>query len=329
MSPEEMNGQDHSLQFLPDVVKRWLGRDPWRTGHIVYLLGLQPLTYAQLVSEELWSQPNGPSRRQGIRDILRVLKLTDILDPSRGKLTLSKDRPDFLNITMTKHVRISRRMDRSVSIVRTAVALKGGITDLHLGVLTMALRGRNIPHIRPRQYVRFNHDGTRVRGKTATFSRTVREHQKWEVVLHFDPPLTCGEYVRCGFYDWSPGHFAKTEQEAIERFGNPRSREGIFLQDPTVHLRIGVSFPSGFVARDLRRDIVTNAKKPLTDAIIDGWKPKLVARSAVKAGDVRGTASTDFYLVPKGVACFLDWRPHGKTISNAILSPTMAPKTTC
>ncbi len=70
--------------------------------------------------------------------------------------------------------------------------------------------------------------------------------------LDFEPPLSAGEIVSYGFYIWTQNYYALTKREAIERYRDEWSREGMSVNDPSLFLGITVKLPAGFKYREAR-----------------------------------------------------------------------------
>ncbi len=74
--------------------------------------------------------------------------------------------------------------------------------------------------------------------------------------LKFDPPLNSGELVNYGFYVWNKNHYSRSGKEALERYEDEWTREGLAILDPAPQFGIRVElserykYPGAILEKD-------------------------------------------------------------------------------
>jgi hypothetical protein len=94
-----------------------------------------------------------------------------------------------------------------------------------------------------------------VSGKELTpprFDIVQRENNDMVFRLKFEPPLLAGEMVDYGFYVWTKNIYAMSKKEAVARYNDEWSRDGLNVNDPSLYLGLTVNFPAGFKYREAR-----------------------------------------------------------------------------
>src|SRR4029077_5677878 len=107
------------------------------------------------------------------------------------------------------------------------------------------------------------------------FETTKKQNNDMAFRLNFQPTLNAGEMVDYGFYVWTSNHYAMTRKEALERYKDEWTREGMSVNDPSLFLQIKVGLPDGFrydEARVEKNPVLTRDGPNVPGAIVTTFK---------------------------------------------------------
>jgi hypothetical protein len=286
-------------------------RDTRAVARVLYLLDSGSLSYQQLVDPSRWNGRRGRALRARVKRGVTLLEDAGAIVAHSGRLSLAEAqvRPAFLYLRVSKHVAMSRDMNRSSSITKEALVLKDGVDELPLAIIIQNEGGTHTPHVRlHRRTSRLDRDGRRVLSAKVDLERTHLKQDRWQLGARFYPPLAVGEVVRCGFSTWAPHHFARTPAEAVSRFGFERIREGFYFLDPARLFTFHLSLPVGYVAGDLRVEVTADIESVLRSGF-KGWKPVTAGGLVQSHGDIEGAFPFSVTMPRKGLAYFVTWSP--------------------
>jgi hypothetical protein len=157
---------------------------------------------------------------------------------------------DFLVLGAWKAARMSDKGDRSLKFRTSIMALRNGVTGRPCGSLVSSSKVA-APKYRLGPAVRT--DPLQEKALTTPrFDVVKREPGDTVFRLSFEPALTAGEVVDYSFYIWAEKIYAMSRREAIERYKDEWTREGIVVNDPSLFFSITVKLAEGFGYREAR-----------------------------------------------------------------------------
>ncbi len=230
---------------------------------------------------------------------LGVLKRTETGGRSGYSLrALEEGGPkDFLVLGAWKTARKSKRGDRSLRFRTLIMALRNGVTARPCGSLVSSSKVA-VPKYRLGPALRTNLFEKNF-ATTPRFDVIKREPGDTVFRLSFEPPLSAGEVIDYGFYLWAEKIYAMSRKEAIERYKDEWTREGIVVNDPSLHFSITVKLAGGFPYREARLEkdpVLTHGGPNVPGSVISSFR---LGEKVLKAELQK----------PLGGTYFVSWRP--------------------
>jgi len=204
---------------------------------------------------------------------------------------------DFLILGIWKTARMSDQGNRSARFRARLMALRNGVSMRPCGSLVYspnvaAPKYRLGPAVRIDPLVDKNPTAPR-------FEVTKKEPNDLVFRLSFEPSLSAGEVIDYGFYIWAEKIYAMSREEAVERYKDEWTREGIILNDPCLFFNVTVKLPSGFQYREARLEkdpVLTHGGPNVPGSVI----------SSFRLGERVLTANLE---KPSAGTYFVSWKP--------------------
>lgn len=180
---------------------------------------------------------------------------------------------DFLVLGTWKTARMSRTGDRSLKFFTSLMCLRDGVTTRPCGSLVSSTKV-SAPKYRLGPAKRTDP----MSGEDLAephFDVAKREPSDMVFRLSFDPPLSPGEIVDYGFYIWAKKIYAMTKAEAVDRYKDEWTREGIAVNDPSLFLSITAKLAEGFKYREARLEkdpVLTHGGPNVPGSVISSFK---------------------------------------------------------
>jgi len=177
---------------------------------------------------------------------LNVLKKTSNLERCKYALRRSEEAgpKDFLILESWKRVAMSKEGSRGVRLRSKLMAVRDGVSGRPCGSMIWSDKV-SAPKYRLGPARRINP----LNGKDSVsldFEIAKKENNDLAFRLNFSPPLSAGEMVDYGFYIWTSKVYAMSRKEALERYRDEWTREGVSVNDPSLSLKIQVKLPGEF-----------------------------------------------------------------------------------